>query len=102
MEAYLASHCFSIQVDFLLYICNDFLLLVRWYIPPKPKHVNRQVVMRTTLNWIGQFQDVKCSGASMHQVSLHILVFHSKLKPASQYMALAQPLECNVLLPVIL
>ena len=39
MEAYLTSHFFSMQVDFMLYICNDFLLLVRWYITPKQKNM---------------------------------------------------------------
>ena len=40
MEAYLTSRCYSIQVDFLLYICNDFLLLVCRYITPE-KHVDK-------------------------------------------------------------
>ena len=82
MEAYLTSHFFSMQVDFMLYICNDFLLLVRWYITPKQKHVDRKEVLLTTLNWVGHFQDVKCSGASIHRVSLHLPMSHGKLKPA--------------------
>ena len=78
----LTNHCFSMHVDFMLHICNDFPLLVRGYITPKQKHVDRKGVLWTTLNWVGQFLDITCSGASMHLVSLHLPVSHGKLKPA--------------------
>ena len=40
METYLTSCCFCIQVDLLLYKCNDFFLLVWRYITPE-KHVHK-------------------------------------------------------------